>query len=217
MTVQLELWSDFACPWCYIGKRRLAAAIEDLRGRQAVAVTWRSYELGPDRPTEPGRTVFAMMTEDHAVPPDTLLHNFGEIARLGRECGLKLDMYSLRPVNTHRAHRLAHLARVANREEAVLERLFHTYHVKQANVADPSVLIDLALHAGLDREAALDAVHGDLFGDEVRRDRARAEALGIRSVPTLRFADGSFASANAANLQECLLLGTGKQAIKGAA
>lgn len=81
--MHVEVWSDFACPWCYIGYRRLEQALAGLGSRHGIEVAWRSFELGPERSRSPDRAAFEILTQDFDVAPDLLLARFHDIARLG--------------------------------------------------------------------------------------------------------------------------------------
>lgn len=203
MVEQIEVWSDYACPWCYISKRRLERSLQVVPLSRS-KIKWRHFELGPDRPKVPERTVLQILVEDHGDPESVLLENFSRIELLAKAEGLAFNMRSLRPVNTHDAHRVGALADSLGLGNEFDERAFFAYHVEQANLADWSVLTDLAAELGIGVEACQETLATGKYHRLVEEDRARAAAIGVSAVPTLVFGDGTRISANSNDLRLAL-------------
>ncbi|NYT95681.1 DsbA family oxidoreductase [Salinispora sp. H7-4] len=181
--MQLEIFFDILCPWCYIGKRRLDAALEGFTHRKETHVVWRSMELAPDEGREPGPTAAEAMTE--WMDPAAVQARIALIQREGAAVGLTLDLTKARPVSTFDAHRLVHLADRGGRADALLEHLYRAYHVEGRNIAAPGTLTELADAAGLDHTEVGTVLKTDAYAGRVAGDRQRAAALGIRGVPSL--------------------------------
>ncbi|MCG5218967.1 DsbA family oxidoreductase [Streptosporangium sp. KLBMP 9127] len=177
----VEVYFDVLCPWCYIGKRRLATA---LKSRDDVHVIWRSFELDPDGSPIPGLTAEQVITT-YQNDPARASARVAHIQALGAAEGLELNLHQARPVNSFDAHRLIHLGATSGLADAVLERLLHGYHAKGRNIADPEVLQALGVEAGLDLAQVGELLTGDAFSAEVRADERRAAQRGIRGVPAL--------------------------------
>lgn len=180
--MKVEIYADVLCPWCYIGKRRLTAALEQVAPRDEVEVIWRAFELAPEEGRTPGPTAAEAMTGwwgDQA--PARIAH----IQALGAAEGLRLNVHLARPVNTFDAHRLGKLAADRGRADQMMERLLHAYHTEGLNVADPRVLRRLGGDAGLADAEVRALLAGDDYADLVRADRRRASERGVGGVPTL--------------------------------
>jgi predicted DsbA family dithiol-disulfide isomerase len=177
MTV--EVFADVLCPWCYIGKRRLAAALAD---QDEVEVVWRSYELAPDEGRTPGPTAAEAMTQWWG---ERAAARVAHIRAVGAEDGLELNLHLARPVNTFDAHRLIHLAADHDLADEMAERLLRGYHIEGLNVADQDVLARLGAEAGLAAADVRALLAGDTHADSVRADERRAVELGITGVPSL--------------------------------
>ncbi|MFI6516218.1 DsbA family protein [Spirillospora sp. NPDC050679] len=190
--MRIEVYAEVLCPWCYIGKRRLSAALAGLGER--VEVAWRSFELAPDAPREPGVTAAEAM---RAWRGDQTEARIARIRSLGAAEGLELDLEKARPVNTFDAHRLIHLAADGQRGrgDAMAERLLHAYHTEGLNIADPEVLIRLGAEAGVEPAAVRAVLEGDWYAEQVRGDERRGRELGVSGVPTLVIGDGEPVSA----------------------
>ncbi|BCJ61876.1 DsbA family oxidoreductase [Micromonospora endophytica] len=186
--VELDVYADILCPWSYIGKRRLEAALEDLPGRDRLRFRWRSYELAPDAERTPALSAAASMAQwwgDAGAARVDLIHS------LGRAEGLDIDLHKAHPVNTFDAHRLTHLGAEQGRADAVVERLLHGYLCEGLNVSDPQVLTRLGTEAGLPVADVRSLLSGDAYADRVRADERSARDRGVSGVPTLVLDGGS--------------------------
>lgn len=180
--MRVEIYADVLCPWCYIGKRRLSAALARLADRDRIQIIWRSYELSPDQDKTPGPTAAEAMVGwwgEHASA------RVEQIRALGAAEGLELNLHVARPVNTFDAHRLCHLAAERGVADDMMERLLRAFHTEGLNVADPEILERLGVEVGLDATAVRALLNGDAYGEDVRADERRAAQQGVTGVPAL--------------------------------
>ena len=182
-TLKVEIWSDIACPWCYIGKKRFATALAEFPHRDHVEVTWKSYELSPRTPVGPGRPEIEMLSALKGIPRDQVERMFAQVTAVAAGEGLAYDFDRALAVNTFAAHRLVHLARTTGRAEQVLEALFSAHFEHGADLGDDDTLVRLVSEAGVDADAARAALAGGDFEDAVRADEDEARALGVTGVP----------------------------------
>jgi len=187
--LNVEIWSDIACPWCYIGKRRFAEALAGFEHRDHVRVTWRSFELQPDAEpssAHPGQTEAAMLAERKGMPLDQVQQMFAQVTSVAASVGLAYDFDTVVPANTFDAHRLVHVAGELGGADVaadVVERLMSAHFEHGRVVDDPEVLVAIATEAGLDAEPVRTALATDTGAGAVRADEAEAAALGIHGVP----------------------------------
>lgn len=194
--MQIEIWSDVVCPWCFIGKRRLESALAHFDHRDDVTVRWRSFELDPGAPserTEPLEEHLAAKYGMSLAQARDFQRQMTEQAA-GEGLGFRLDR--ARPGNSFDAHRLLHLAADREVQDAVKERFLAAYLCEGEPVAEPETLARLAGEAGLDRDEAREILAGDAYADAVRADEATARQLGISGVPFFVF-DRAFAVSGA--------------------
>jgi predicted DsbA family dithiol-disulfide isomerase len=187
MALTVEIWSDIACPWCYLGKRRLEDALARFDRRAEVEVTWRSFQLQPDAPRfgEPGAgrpTREYLLARGYA--PDRLAEGQAQLTALAAEEGLDYHLDLGRHGNTFDAHVLTHAATRQGHGDAMVERLFKAQHVEGLRLDDPAILLGLAAEVGLDAAAAT-PTEADLQG--VRDDLEEAGRIGITGVPFFLF------------------------------
>jgi len=190
-TITVEVWSDVACPWCWIGKRRFASALRDFAHRDHVEVVWRSYQLAPDAPAGPGRPEIDALVEMKGLSRDRAEEMFAQVTAIGADEGLRYDFARTLTFNTFDAHRLLHLARRAGGAalvEATMEALFSAHFEQGADLGADGALVEVAGRAGFaahgwDDARVATALDGDDAADAVREDVATGRALGVTGVP----------------------------------
>lgn len=181
----VEVWSDIACPWCYVGKRRLESALSRFAHADSVHVVYRAFELDPSAPPvrDEGQTYAQRLARKYGASEREAQAMIDRMVATAAEDGLTLDFVRIRPGNTFLAHRLLHLARERGLQERVKERMLRGYLVEGAPIGVADVALGLAVEGGLDPDEASGVVHGDTFADEVRADEHEARRLGIDGVP----------------------------------
>jgi predicted DsbA family dithiol-disulfide isomerase len=181
--VHVEIWSDIACPWCYIGKRRFEAALAAFEHADEVRVTWRSFELDSHAPVEregDRATHLAQKYGTSREQAEAMQRNMTEVAA-GEGLEFRFDI--ARSGNSFDAHRVLHLAAVHGSQDELKERLLRVYLCEGQLVGDPAVLERLALDVGLAEDEVRDVLSTDRYAAEVREDERTAAALGISAVP----------------------------------
>lgn len=183
--LRIDVWSDIACPWCYVGKRRLEAALARFPHRDAVSLTWRAFELDPAAPRahDPGTSYAARLARKYGssvAQAEAMIRRMTETAAAD---GLDLRFDRVRPGNTFDAHRLLHLARGRGRQDALKERLLRAYFTEGEPIGDPAALARLAGEVGLDPAEVQAVLTSDAHAAAVRADEETARRLGIHGVP----------------------------------
>ncbi|MBI5890653.1 MAG: DsbA family oxidoreductase [Nitrosomonadales bacterium] len=181
--MQIEVWSDVVCPWCYIGKRRLEMALAKFPHWESVQVVWRSFELDPDSPAQQPGTLEEMLAQKYRVSPQQAAAMNARVTEVAGEVGLEYRLSDARPGNTFDAHRLIHFAASRQLDDGASERLMLAYFSEALPVGDHAALARLAPEFGIPEAEALAMLKGDAYSNEVRADEARAANLGISAVP----------------------------------
>lgn len=181
--MKIEIWSDIACPFCYIGERHLELALESFDHRDDVEIVPRAFELDPG--AAPG---------EHRPMADALAAKFGTssaqvtamqrgIADKAHAVGLEFDTSTASVTNTFDAHRLVHLARESGRDRELLAALMRGYFAHGLRAGDHDALVEVATQVGLDEARVRAVLAGTEYTEDVRADESRARALGISGVP----------------------------------
>jgi predicted DsbA family dithiol-disulfide isomerase len=182
--VELEIWSDIACPWCYIGKRRLEAALAQFDHADQLTITWRSFELDPAAPAEHEGDHAERLARKYAMSVERAREIQAQMTEAAGAEGLRFDFEAVRGGSTFDAHRLVHLAAAHGRQDAMKERLLGAYFSEGRLISDAATLLELAEEIGLPRAEAAELLAGQRYQDEVRADERAAAGLGISGVPT---------------------------------
>jgi predicted DsbA family dithiol-disulfide isomerase len=181
--VHVEIWSDIACPWCYVGKRRFEAALAAFEHRDDVTVTWRSFELDPAAPRERDVDGATHLADKYGTSREQALAMQQRMTDVAAGEGLEFRFDRARGGNTFDAHRLVHLAAAHGRQDAMKERLMRGYLTEGEPIGDPGALERLAIEAGLPEEEVRELLAGDRFAADVREDERTAARFGIHAVP----------------------------------
>jgi predicted DsbA family dithiol-disulfide isomerase len=179
--MQVQIWSDVVCPWCYIGKRRFETAVASFR--HPVDVVWRSYELNPNAPPVREGSNVERIAGKYGISVGQAAAQYRRIAELARAEGLDYHLDRARAGSSFDAHRLLHLAGERGVQDAVKERFLAAYLEEGVAIGLPDQLAPLAVDAGLDAAEVEAVLAGDAYGDMVRADEAEAIEIGITGVP----------------------------------
>jgi predicted DsbA family dithiol-disulfide isomerase len=184
--VQIDVWADVVCPWCYIGKRRLEQAVAESAHPADVAVTYHAYELDPNVPRGDGTTVLQWLADRYGTDLDGAREIAERPATIGRPDGVDIDVDRQIRANSFDAHRMVALGLAQGGpalQAAVLERLFSAHFSEGKEIDDIETLQRLGGEAGLDGRRLSSVLAEDDFADQVREDEAAAEDIGIAGVP----------------------------------
>jgi predicted DsbA family dithiol-disulfide isomerase len=179
----VDVWSDVVCPWCYIGKRRLEAALGRFPHRDEVAVRWRSFELDPSAPRRRELPPAEHLARKYGMTQDQVAASWARLTTLAGAEGLEYHLDRTQGGNSFDAHRLIQLGADHGLADAMQERLMGAYFSESAAIGEPDVLELLAVDAGLPPGDVREVLAGDRYTDAVRDDERLARLFGIAGVP----------------------------------
>ena len=184
--IKIDIWSDIACPWCYIGKRKFESGSGLFSGAgegRAVEVEYHSFELSPDTPVDFDGSEVDFLAGHKGIPAEQVHQMLDRVTGIASSVGLDYDFGALQHTNTVKAHELLHFAKAQGKQLELAERLFSAYFVEGGHVGRVESLADLAASVGLDRDAALAAMASGEYVAAVREDQRTAAEYGINGVP----------------------------------
>lgn len=181
--MKIEIWSDFVCPFCYMGKRRFEEALRQFEHRDAFEVVFRSFELDPNSRRDVSINLVDHLAEKYNITKAAAQANIENVTMQAKMMGLEYHMEEAIQTNTFDAHRLTHYAKTLNLMDEITERLMKAHFTEGLNIGDQDVLMTLSEEVGLNGKEVQKVLSQGQFGEEVRRDQQRARELGIRSVP----------------------------------
>lgn len=184
--MKVEIWSDVACPWCYIGKVRFEKALAAYESADEVEVVWRSFQLQPDAPRKNPVLTVNHLAEKYGVGLKQANEMMGRVTEMAAGEGLEFHLDKALAASTFDAQRLVHFAKHDAGTEpatALMNRLMQAYQSEGANVADHETLLKLAVEVGLDGAESARVLASDEHADDVRADLERGHNFGISGVP----------------------------------
>lgn len=181
--MKIEVWSDYVCPFCYIGKRRLEEAIDSTGLFQNIDVQFKAYQLDPNTPVNSNKTTYEMLAEKYQMTLEAAKQMTTSVKQQAQTVGLEFDFDGAKPANTFDAHRLAKWAEAQGKPAEASERLLKAYFIEAQEIGRHEVLLDLVEEIGLDRTKAAEILSTDAYTDEVKQDIEEGMSLGVQGVP----------------------------------
>jgi len=185
--MKVEIWSDVMCPFCYIGKRKFELALEKFPHRDKVEITWKSFQLNPDMVTDPAKNTTQYLAEVKGWSLQQAADASNYVTDIAKKVGLTYNLDKAVVANSFDAHRLSHLAKKYNKQDALEERLFLAYFTEGENTADHTVLREIGVEIGLEETEIKSMLAGNEFTAEVNMDILEAQMVGARGVPFFVF------------------------------
>ncbi len=184
--ISIDIWSDIACPWCYIGKRNLEKGLEAVAGDDdapQVNITFHSFELSPDTPVDFDGDEIDFLAGHKGMPRDQVEQMLSHVTGVAENAGLEYRFDLLQHTNTVKAHELLHFAKAQGVQHEMEERLMSAYFTEGKHVGRIDDLVALAVEVGLNPDDTRDALVSSGHLADVRQDQAQAQAYGIQGVP----------------------------------
>lgn len=181
--MKIEIWSDYACPYCYIGKRNLEKALENFEHKDKIEIVHKAFELYPQMSKEVTTTTQGRIEQKYGKTPQEAKEMISHIEKIAEGVGLEMNYASVQNTNTIDAHRLTKLAEENGKANEMNERLFKAYFTDNIALGDTQNLIQLSKEIGLDTEKVSLMLNSETYIETVKNDEYEAQQLGVRGVP----------------------------------
>ncbi len=181
--MKIEIWSDYVCPFCYIGKKQLEKALRDTGLADQVELVYKSYQLDPTTPVETNISTYESLAKKYGMTIEKAKEMTQGVASRAKEVGLDYNFDKLMEENTLKAHRLVKFAQQQGKDSALVEALLQGYFIEAKRISHDDVLMEIAEQVGLKREDVDDVLSSDDFTTEVEEDIQEGLQLGVRGVP----------------------------------
>ena len=182
-SIHVDVWSDIACPWCFIGKRKFEAGLAAFDGADDVTVTYHSFELAPDTPVDFDGSEADFLSAHKGMAKEQVEQMLRQVTTIAADVGLRYDFDAVRHTKTLLAHQALHFAKAQGKQLELVERLFAAYFEEGRHVGRVDELVALGAEVGLDADALRTALEEGSYADAVTADIAQARAYGIQGVP----------------------------------
>jgi predicted DsbA family dithiol-disulfide isomerase len=181
--MKIELWSDFACPFCYIGKTKFENALNRFPHKEEVEIVYKAYQLNPNAPKEMKTDPVTAFAKGHRMTNEKAKERFKMFVEAAEQVGLHYDYENIQMTNSYDAHRIAKWARKFNKEPEVTARFMKAYFEQGKNIADHDTLLELIGEIGLDISEAKNVLNSKQFEDVVDGEIEEGRQVGVRGVP----------------------------------
>ncbi len=181
--MNIEVWSDVACPFCYIGKRHLEKAIEQMEIQDEVSIIWRSFQLDPSAELTTDKTIYELLAAKYGKDIQWAKEMNQNVVKTAAEVGLAYDIDGIKPTNSFSSHRLIHLAKSEGKQDEMKEALLAAYFVEGMHTGDKKTLAEIADSVGLNAERVEEVLNNNEYEEAVHVDIAQAQQYGISGVP----------------------------------
>lgn len=185
--MKVEIWSDYVCPFCYIGRRRFEKSLEKFPHRQYVTIEYKSYELAPGAETNLKENYYDAVALKYGISVEEAIKSSARIRKQAAEIGLNFDFNNMKPTNTFDAHRIAKFAAKQGKGKEITERLLHAYFTESYHISNHDILIKLASEIGLSEEKVITLLQSKSYSARVLEDEDEAKSIGIKTVPFFIF------------------------------
>ena len=187
--MEIKIWSDVRCPFCYIGKKKFEAALENFPHKDKVEVVWKSFQLDPTLKTDTNISTLDYFVKTKGVSIEQARQMFSGATQMARETGLEFNLEESIQANSFMAHRLIQLAKSRNVGNEIEEALFKAHFEEAKNIDDNEVLVQVATSIGMNAQEVENTLVSDAFAYEVKQDEMEARNIGVRGVPFFVFDD----------------------------
>jgi predicted DsbA family dithiol-disulfide isomerase len=185
--MKIEIWSDFVCPFCYIGKRRLELALDKFEHRDHVKIEFKSYELDPNAKSKPNQNIHEYLASRKGMSLEHAIQMNENVGKQAATVGLTYNFDTMQHTNTFDAHRVVKYAETKKLGNKLVEKLLHAYFTDSELISEYETLKRLAMEVGLDAEKVGDILETNRFRNRVLEDEDLARQIGIQGVPFFVF------------------------------
>ena len=185
--MKIEIWSDFVCPFCYIGKRKLEQALETFPHRDEVTIQFKSYQLDPDAKYDPELSFDETFSKLKGMPLEQVKAMNEQVRQHAEQVGLTYHFDTMKYANTFDAHRVAQYAEKNGKGDEITERFFYAHFTESKLLSDQGTLVELASEVGLNEAEVKEVLETNKFTEEVEADIEMAQNIGVQGVPFFVF------------------------------
>lgn len=185
--MKIEIWADYACPFCYIGKNTLDLAIEKLGIKDEVEIVYKAFQLDPNAPKVSSDTTITHLAKKYRVPYSEAEKMVNNVVLHGKNSGLDFRFDLVQTTNTFDAHRLTKFMQTFNKTSELNELLYEAYFTKGINIAEIDNLVEIGKKLELEPNILKEFLESNQFETEVKRDIEEAGRKGIQAVPYFLF------------------------------
>lgn len=181
--MNVQIWSDIRCPFCYIGKKKFESALEKFPHKDDISVTWKSFQLDPSLKTAPDVSPKEHFANQKGISIQQVEGMYQQVLNAAKDVDLNFNLEKSVVANSFNAHRLIQLAKTKGLGNEMEEEMFKAHFIDGKNIDDVESLMESGISIGLDKEEVKKVLASDAFSKEVETDEAEARSIGVTGVP----------------------------------
>ena len=185
--IKIEIWSDVACPFCYIGKRKFEQALAQFEHKDQVEIEWKSFILDPNKITDTEMSIVESLAKRKGIPVEQAKEMSSYATEAAKKVDLHYDFDKTVVANTYKIHRLLHFSKIKGVQNQLKEVALKAYFTEGKNIDDIETLIELGVEVGLDAKETEDVLKSDQYLADVKQDISDAQQIGVQGVPFFVF------------------------------
>ncbi|MGR6906210.1 DsbA family oxidoreductase [Lysinibacillus sp. BSL11] len=198
--MKVEIWSDFVCPFCYMGKHNFEIGLEQFEHKEIVEVVFRSFQLDPYAKKNTGMDIHQVSSSKHGIPYEKAKERNNKLKQHAKKVGLDYQLDTMIPTNSYDALRLSYYAKENGKMEEYMDRIMKAHFTDSLDIGDPSTLAQLANELGLNANETLNVLANDKYSEKIAADKAEGIKIGVQGVP-LFVVDNKYAISGAQSNQ----------------
>lgn len=180
--MKIEVWADFVCPFCYIGKRQLELALNHIPFKKHILIEYKSYEIYPNNHNESKR-LQDILNDKYGIS----VKHLQNIVKHAEKIGILYQLDLLMHVNTFNAHRLLKYACTQNKQDEVVERLLKGYFIEREKINEYETIMKICDELSLNKNEVNTLLNSNKFSQAVQCDQLEADEIGIEQTPFFLF------------------------------
>lgn len=181
--MKVEMWLDFVCPFCYLGKAKFEKALETFSNKENVEIIYKSFQLNPDSSKIPTDTMTEFLSKEYGISIEEVKENNEKLAAEAKAVGLVYNLETTMPVNTLYAHRLLQYAKEVGKDAEIVSILYKTHFTDNKNISDIDTLAQISKEVGLEEDEVRKILNSDKYTDKVLQDEKESQNIGVAVVP----------------------------------
>jgi predicted DsbA family dithiol-disulfide isomerase len=181
--MKIEIWSDYACPYCYIGEKKLDIALAGLELQSPIQKKFRSFQLNPNAVSQVGVDINTLISNKYGITYEKAKAANDNIVAVAKEVGLNFDFKNIKPCNTELAHQIYKYCESIGKEQQLTKRLFAAYFEQGKDISSEEVLLGMVNELGIDKEVVREVIRQKTYKNAVLNDKITAGKMDINSVP----------------------------------
>lgn len=191
--MEITIWQDFACPFCYLGETQLEEVINKLGVADSVTFRFKAYQLDPDAPGIPVESMTQHFMSEHGNTEEEAQHLMERITKMASRVGLEYNLAEVKVCNTFDAHRLMKYAQAKASQATVVKLnfdIFHANFIENLRLSDRDVLLAIAEKCGLDKVEVKSMLESDDYAQQVREEEKEInDRKDFELIPYMLFDD----------------------------